>query len=271
MKEKRIVKRPRMKSRKKVNFKRRQKSKRFVNRIFIVLSFLGVLCGVIYGLALLAGSLFRLNEITIEGNTVYSDTEILDVAGFSHGQGLLFLNTSEAEKNLYEKFPYIDEVRVHKQFPSKLQIDISMATRRFSIFKDDVFYVISEKGKLMETLPELPSETIELRGIEFEIDQNRKIVYTDSDSKEMLVEIEKEVAEVGLNNIRIIDLSNPENMVINYDDRISIIIGSKEDLHYKIVTAKEIISNKINQFEKGELDLSYLTKDNKSYFIPTSE
>ena len=47
-------------------------------------------------------------------------------------------------------------------------------------------------------------------------------------------------------------------------------IGTEQDLHYKIVTAKEIISNKINRFEKGELNLRNLSRENKSYFTPIS-
>ena len=237
----------------------------------MVIVLLGVLFGSGYGLFVLGDNIFRLNEIIVEGNTMYGDTEILNVAGLHSGEGLLFLNTSEAERKIYKEFPYIDEVSMHKQLPNKLKINISTAVRKFSIFKEDEFYVVSEKGKLLEKVGELPSETVELRGIEFEIDENEKIVYTDSEAEDILKETEKEITSVGLGGIRVIDLTNRDNVVINYEDRISIIIGSMQDLHYKMVTAKEIISNKINQFERGELDLRNLTKDNKSYFTPISE
>ena len=273
MKEKRKTNNSRMKSYRTVNFKRkrRKRNKKLVNRIFIVVIFLTVLFGLGYGLFVLGDSIFKLNEIIIEGNTMYSDTEILDTAGFTNGEGLLFLNTEAAEKKIYKSFPYVDEISIHKQLPNKLKIDISTATRQFSIFKDDAFYVVSERGKMLEVVPELPSEAIELRGMDFEIDENGKIVYVDKDLEKLLLEIEEEVSNVGLGGIRVIDLTNSENIVLNYEDRISIIIGSKEDLHYKVVTAKEIISNKINKFEKGELDLRNLTRDNKSYFTPISE
>ena len=268
MEKKRIVKKPRGKSRKKEMLKKTHKRKILINRLSIIIVLLGVLSGIVYGVYFLMGSLFSVKEIIVDGNTMYSDTEILNASSFKRGDALLFINTSEAEKKIYKSFPYVDDVKIHKQFPNKLKINISTAIRRFSILKDDVFYVISERKKFLETVSELPSETLELRGVEFEIDENGKVVYSNSDLEETLAEIINEVLNVGLNGIRVIDFTNPENIVMNYEDRISIIVGSKQDLHYKMVTAKEIITNKINQPEKGELDLRDLTKGNKSYFTP---
>lgn len=271
MEKKRIVKRSGIKSRKTKMLNKRGRRKVFINRLLVIIVLVGILSGIVYGLYFLMGSLFSVKEIIIDGNTMYSDTEILNVSNFKRGDALLFLNTSEAERKIYKSFPYVDDVKICKQFPNKLKIDISMAVRRFSIFKDDVFYVVSERQKLLETVSELPSETQELRGVEFEIDENGKVVCSNSDLEEVLAEITNEISNVGLNGIRVIDFTNPSNIVLNYEDRISIIVGGKQDLHYKMVTAKEIISNKINQPEKGELDLRDLTKGNKSYFTPITQ
>ncbi len=249
------------------NFRKKQKRKLFFKRCYIIITLLSIVGVVIYGLAVVAGNIFCVKEIFVEGNSLYSDTEILNALSIHRGEGLLFLNTSESEKNLYKFFPYIDNVIIQKQFPSKINITIETAERTFSIFKDDVYYIFSAKGKLIEKTSEPPSEVIELRVSEFEIDENGRIDYADDDVKELVTEIRNEFLNSGIGNIKIIDLTNKGNIIVNYDDRINIIIGNREDLHYKIVTAKEIISNKINKFEKGELDLRHLSKENKSYFV----
>ncbi len=253
---------------KRKNFRKIQKRKLFFKRCFISVMLLSVVGAIVYGLIFLIGSVFCVKEITTEGNSLYSDTEILDISEIHQGQGMLFLNTSKSEKQLYKSFPYIDSVSIHKQFPNKINIKIETAERTFSIFKDDVYYVFSAKGKLLEKASEMPSETIELRVPEFDIDENSKINYKDEDIEELILGIRNEFLNSGIGSIKIIDITNKSNISVNYDDRISIIIGSGEDLHYKVVTAKEIISNKINQFEKGELDLRNLSKENKSYFTP---
>lgn len=250
------------------DFIKKQKRKLFFKRFFVVIVMLTIFGAIIYGLTALVGNMFCIKEIVIEGNSLYSDTEILGASGIHQGDGLLFLNTSKPEKNLYKSFPYIDSASINKEFPGKVSITIETAERTFSIFRDDVYYVFSAKGKLLEKVSEIPSETIELRIPEFDIDENGKIVYKDKDLEELTAQIRNEFLNSGIGNIKIIDLTNKANIVVNYDGRISIIIGSREDLHYKIVTAKEIISTKINQLEKGELDLRDLSKENKSYFTP---
>lgn len=252
----------------KIKFKKRQKRKLFFKRFFISAVFLTVLGAIIYGFVALIGSVFCVKEILIEGSSLYSDTEILEVSGISQGEGLLFLNTSEPEKKLYKSFPYIDSVSIQKQFPSKINITIETAERTFSIFRDDVYYVLSAKSKLLEKASELPPETIELRVPEFNIDENGKIIYQDKDLEELINEIRSEFLNCSIGSVRVIDLTNKGNIIVNYDDRVSIIIGNREDMHYKVVTAKEIISTKINPLEKGELDLRDLSKENKSYFTP---
>lgn len=255
---------------KKRNFKKRQKRKLFFRRCFIIITLLAVLGSIVYGLIFLMGNIFCVKEIIVEGNTLYSDTEILEVSELHQGQGMLFLNTSKSEKQLCKSFPYIDEASVTKQFPNKVSIKIKTAERTFSILNGDAYYVFSANGKFLEKVSELPSETIELRVPEFDIDENGKINYKDDNLKELVAAIRNEFLSIGIGSIKIIDLMNKENIVVNYDGRISVIIGSSDDLHYKIVTAKEIISNKINQLEKGELDLRHLSKENKSYFKPES-
>ncbi|MBR2579146.1 MAG: FtsQ-type POTRA domain-containing protein [Clostridia bacterium] len=252
----------------KMNFKKRQKRKLFFKRSFVVIVFLAVLGAVVYGLTALISRVFCIKEIVVEGNSLYSDTEILGVSGLHQGDGMLFLNTSKSEKQLYKSFPYIDKVTIQKQFPNKVSVNIETAERTFSVWRDDVYYVFSARGKLLEKVSELPSETIELRVPEFGIDENCKINYEDDDLEELVGEIRNEFLSVGIGNIKVIDLTNKLNIVLNYDGRISIILGGKEELHYKAVTAKEILSSKINQFEKGELDLRTLSKENKSYFTP---
>lgn len=255
---------------KRSTIKRRKNGKRklFMKRIFIVLLFLSLIGLITYGILFCLNSVFCVREISVEGNTMYSDKEILDVSGFNTGDGMLFLNTDNAEKRLYKSFGYIDSVKIHKELPDKLKISIDTAERTFAIHKEDGYYVISANDRLIEITPELPSEIIELRGMEFEVDENGKITYTDEDLKELMLKIKKEFSDSGLNSIKSIDMADANNLIVIYDARIKIILGSEKDLHYKVITTKEILSNKINQFEQGTLDLSALSEENKSYFTP---
>ena len=83
----------------------------------------------------------------------------------------------------------------------------------------------------------------------------------------------KQVAKIKhyiplIEKIKLIDFSDPLNIIINYDNRINMKMGTFEKVDYKFRTAKELINNKISDLEKGDLDLSKLSNGNRSYFNP---
>ncbi|MBR2735325.1 MAG: FtsQ-type POTRA domain-containing protein, partial [Clostridia bacterium] len=106
--------------------KRRNNRKRklFLKRVFMIVFLLSLVGLIVYGVMFALNSVFCVKEIYVEGNTMYSDKEIVDVSGFNTGDGMLFLNTDNAEKRLYKSFNYIDNVKIHKELPDKLKISI---------------------------------------------------------------------------------------------------------------------------------------------------
>ncbi|MBP3320559.1 MAG: hypothetical protein J6K87_02835, partial [Clostridia bacterium] len=70
----------------------------------------------------------------------------------------------------------------------------------------------------------------------------------------------------NLNLIKSIDISDKNNIILNYDNRINILFGDYKDIEYKILTISEIILNRINNTETGTLDTRELTETNRSYF-----
>lgn len=223
-----------------------------------------------WGIALIVSNVFCVKEITVEGNTLYGDREILSTVDVNLGDSLIFLDTSKSEKKLYENFKYIDNSKICKEFPDKLRIVLEMASPKIAIYKDDGFYIISEKNKLLDIVAELPSEVIEIKGLDFEVQDNIKIVYTNQEQQEIAQKILSEISGADLNNIKSIDLTSLDNVCANYDGRIDIVLGNSNDIHYKIITVKEIITHKLNQYETGMLDLRKLPENNKSYYTPTT-
>ena len=66
-----------------------------------------------------------------------------------------------------------------------------------------------------------------------------------------------------------IDISNSANIELNYDNRITIILGLPEDVGYKLRTAKAIITQELAATDKGTLDVSLSNSDrHSSYFTP---
>ena len=67
---------------------------------------------------------FKLDKIKISGCTVYSETQIVDEIGAEKGESLFKINISNAEKKLVGKLPYIRSVKISRQFPTTLKVEI---------------------------------------------------------------------------------------------------------------------------------------------------
>ena len=92
------------------------------------------------------------------------------------------------------------------------------------------------------------------------------MIYEDPDIKNIIHEISDACESKNLNLIKSIDISDKNNIILNYDNRINILFGDYKDIEYKILTISEIILNRINNTETGTLDTRELTETNRSYF-----
>ena len=244
--------------------KRKQIIKRFLKFAFLLISFMAIIISLVF----LINKFWIVDRIIIEGENPYSEAEILDKGDIKKGESWLFFDTKGKEKLIYKTFNYVDEVKVSRKLPNDIKISIKAGEKDLYLEKDDKFYVASKRDKLIEIIDELPIETYGVSGVEFKISDEGRIIYDNESNirKNNAKKIKDIIREKGLNNIKNINLSDEKYIYVNYDDRIKVNLGDAKDLEYKIETTKEIILNKIGNEDKGELDISNLMTENRSYF-----
>lgn len=253
----------------KKRIKKRTLIKKIIKRSMILFCFAAAIIGLWFGFKITLDSIFFVRNITVTGNSHYDDSEIISASGINMGKNLLFINSGNAGKAIYDKLPYVEKAEISKKMPGSIEIKITTGSPCYFLEHEDEYLVISKCDKLLEKTVEIPPEIIHVKGIEFEIEKNGSIKYKDPKAKESVFKIIDAFKSNELNFLNEIDASNLNDVKIVYDHRIKILIGSEEDLSYKLLTAKEIIMNKISASEKGTLNLKTLKKENRSYF--TSE
>lgn len=130
-----------MKQKKKIRLKRKQKKQiAALSAIILVASFAAIL---------LLTPLFNINEITVQGNSVISDEEIVKSAGIVEGINIFDVSLRRAQKNI-EEIGYIDEVKVKRKFPSKIEIKIVEAVGVACVTAENGFVVITSDGRCLE-------------------------------------------------------------------------------------------------------------------------
>ncbi|MBR0423372.1 MAG: FtsQ-type POTRA domain-containing protein [Clostridia bacterium] len=249
--------------------KRMQKKafiKKTIKRSMILFCVVAVLIGLGIGFKIALDSIFFVRNITVTGNSHYDDSEIISTSGIKMGNNLLFVNSKKSESEIYDKFAYVEKAEINKKLPGSIEIKITTGSPYYFMEHENEYLIISKLDKLLEKTVEIPPELIQIKGVEFEILKNGSVKYKDPKAKESIFKIVDAFKSRELNFLNEIEASNLNDIKVMYDHRIKILIGSEEDLNYKLLTAKEIIMNKISASEKGTLNLKTLKKENRSYF-----
>lgn len=238
----------------------------FLKRFALVFGGLVFLFSVFFGAYLLLSKIFAVKSIEVMGSNIYSEQEIISAGELHTGESFLFLSSRNAEDKIYKSLVNIDSVKISKKFPNKIKVDVEDALPKYYIKEGEEYLVLSEKNKLLEKTSEPPTFLIGIIGLEFSILETGKIEYKNKDYEKLLHEILDSCKDKNLDEINSVDISDIQNITVNYDRRIKMNLGDKEDIDYKILTAKEILNNKISKFEKGTLNLKNLRSENRSYF-----
>lgn len=234
--------------------------------IFFIFSFVGTF--------LTSFIFFKVKSIECNVDTLYSSEELVEASDLKIGKNLFLINTNVSEKSISEKFPYLEDVKIIKKFPDKLIINAKTAKNYLNLKVDDYNVILSSNFKVLsvKNTDEDTENLIKVSGIRLKsYDVGKKAVFEDSDNEKNFLELLGLINDNDiLLNIKEIDFSDSIGIKMNYDNRIYVNFGIYENMNYKLKISKEILTQKISSFEKGTLDLSMLSDNNRSYFTPES-
>ena len=172
--------------------------------------------------------LFRIDNIRVENTSGYSQEEILEVCGIQTGENLFLADVDKASQEIDEKLPFTGGVSVTRKLPASLVVVAGL--------------------KLKD-----PKE-------------GQKAKAEDEKTLAAFNKITSTLESCQLSDITRIDVSDIYQMMIVYQGRIRIVLGTSNDLETKISAAKKIVEEELDEKEKGELDVS-LTRDlKKAYY-----
>lgn len=111
-------------------------------------------------MGVLATSLFNINDIEVEGNSYFSDDEIINMAHAQIGKNLIYKSGKGEIIDYLKKNPYIEKVRVSKKLPGTLVITISEREQIAAVKYGEEYLVIDKDGLLLRKTDTEPKLTI---------------------------------------------------------------------------------------------------------------
>lgn len=196
--------------------------------------------------------LFNVDYIKIEGNTIYSENELIKTSGIEKGENLFEVDIAYAEDKLYSVFNYVEEVDVKRSFPNSVVITITEA-EPFSVIEEaDGFTLVSGRGKVLERgLEEAPYGMLTVRG-------PSTVTSTDDDKKRMdlMLRIIGNMIELEMENYNFLDLTDTLEITMIYENRVKVNLGNELELDYKLQFAHKVITEDLEKTGYQYVDAS---------------
>lgn len=252
----------------------------------------GILAAVILGV-LSTTVLFNLSKYRITGDTVYSEQQVIDATGVSIGDNLILMDAGAVRERLIETLPYVDKVEVSRNiFTCALDIKLNPATAVANVSKNDVYYLVSENGRIMDAELKKPDKNcVVVTGFDPEYAASGDFLsVTDEGSRNMLSKLLRAVktydeiddeneyeaqqkydsvfALIDLcktldisSHIKTIDITSIYAIKLSYDNKLTLELGDMTDAKLKLTVAKNLIDKGEFDGEKGTLILSQLSEN----------
>ena len=202
--------------------------------------------------------LFNTEYIVVAGESVYTDEEIIAASELEGNENLVTLNTSGIPEKILNKLVMLDSVKVDKVFPSTIRITVEKSVAMANFYYGGRNYVISHIGRVMQ-IDGVPADCMTVIGY----DPSETIILgsflkaSDPAQDEMIARISDAIERSGLTGINTVDITDNLDIVLSYEDRIMIHIGSDLELDQKMKIARELIYGRyIGETEHVTLDIS---------------
>ncbi|MBQ9460533.1 MAG: FtsQ-type POTRA domain-containing protein [Clostridia bacterium] len=211
---------------------------------------------------------FKIDEIMVEGDTRYPAEDIISSCKIETGDNLILCNTSPGEAEIWKKFPYIESVNIRKKLFNKIVIEVQEAVPSSLIESDGKYVLLSESGKIIDISDKKQGDVPIIMGAKLMTPKlSSSVKYKDPKVEEYISDILAAAEEYKFGVLKVIDISNLSKITVETKKGLHIIIGTPENVDYKLKTAKKIIDKDIPADDIGTLDVSLSSVDGgKSYF-----
>lgn len=267
-------------------------------------AFAMLLCVIGAGIYLTMTMLFRINSIQVQtpdGKQVteiagYSADSILQRMGVQLEENIFSFEPGEKAAVLEQNFPLLGSIKVIRDYPNTVVVQVTEAVPAYAVQNGNKWLVISDKWKILSEESTQPEglctlyggklqDTTPGQGFWFvddadaasasgsETAESESTVSTENDRMEALRTLRSKLEEYGLSqDVTRLEVADTEQLAFLYQDRISVLLGTLNDLDYKLDRARYVLTNADGKgcgpTDTGRLDFSHTSASStrKIYF-----
>lgn len=215
--------------------RKKRKTVIFYSFIFIFVVFL-------ITMFLLKSSFFNIDNVLVRGNKKLTREEIVNSSALNHKENIFRANLKESKKKIRE-LPYIEDVKIDRKYPNKVEIEVVERKALFLIQKASKFLKVDEQGFFLEEIEENEENFPVFTGLnvdKFNLGDN---VFSLGLSN-VIIEFIQETIDLRLIEVfHKINLKEKDNIEITLKDGVYIAFGKMDNVNYKLNLLNEVLKD----------------------------
>lgn len=222
-----------------------------------------ILIGIIVGILafLCTSGLFDICKIEIIGNAQVAQEEILELSKIKMGDNIFLCNKIQTQSDL-ETHPYIQETKITRKLPDKIQIEITEKQKAYQIQVEGGYAYIDNQGYVLE-ISSIKIDKPILQGSLTTIEniiQGNRLNQDDLERLNDVLKIIKNSQEIQIQDkITTINMENKNNYILTLQNLKKVIyLGDTSNLANKMLYIKAIIEREVEKegkiFVNGEFN-----------------
>lgn len=243
---------------KEIEQKKRKKRKVILILILLIIAIVGI------GTYLLTSPSFNIQEITIKGNTELTQEEILESSEVKVGDNI-FGTLGIVVKVKLKRNGYIEDAKIHKTYPNKLEIEVEEREKEFQIRTETGCYIyIDGQGYILDySLDKLDLITITGMNItENGIEEKTRLEEKDLNKMENILQIREECKKINIAE-KITQIHTEDEYILNLENEgITINLGDANNLKNRMYYVNAILNQEVGNrgtiYVNGNLNEGFL-------------
>ena len=244
--------------------RRKRRIRRRIIRIAIVLTAL-LLVALLIALVVLrisggiakdkgeAASLLAVKAIEVEGDTRYTDEEIIAASGIYVGESLLVINKVEAHNAVLARFPYLDTVDVGNASFSTIRIQVRETPVMGVVETATGYLVVGENNRALELITDeatLPAGAVRIQEATLLEETVGKPLLNER-SLRVTATLLSAARQYGLADVTGIQLGQKTNIRLMWKNQIEVVLGNESNLALQIKALVGILPTLLNNNGEG--------------------
>ena len=243
---------------KSARLKKMRKIKNFIKWTIL----LGMIIGVL--IFLCTSGLFNICQIEIVGNQQITQEQILELSEIELGDNVFFCKKEKTKNNISSN-PYVENIKITRKLPDKIQIQVKEKQKAYQIQLDEGYAYIDNQGYILE-IAETKIDKPMLQGYttgKDDILPGNRLFEDDLERLGDVLKIVKSSSEIQIQDeSTIINIENKNNYILTLQELKKVIyIGNQSNLANKMLYIKAIIERENGKegkiFVNGKLNKGF--------------